>query len=317
MTLPSCSFEKGLYWVLTEGAAGMRNQAIGLAEAMGALRWEHHKVELHGMLSWLEPYVRLGWADRKQQFQPPWPAVIIACGRKAITSALWLKKHVGRPVVYVQDPYISPRHFDAVVAPSHDDMKSYPNVMPMLGACHRVNEKSLRQARDTFAASLGVTPPLRRSLFLGGANRCFTMPLQLIHELVQELQQAEGTLWVSVSRRTSPEIMNMLRAQKNLNLITPDDVPNPYMGLLAWSDVCVLTCDSVSMASEVMSAGIPLYLVRLPGGNRKFARFHQDIESRGLMKWWKPGLPVVPYSTKPLHEMQRVAAWVHQQIRNP
>lgn len=313
LALPA-SIEKGLYWVLTEGAAGMKNQGLGLAEAMGASRIEHHQIKLTKLWHHLAPYLRWNWRDDQRQFQPPWPEVVVACGRKAILPALWLKKNMGIPVVYVQDPYISPRHFDVVVAPTHDGMRSHEKVIPMLGACHRISEGSLQQARADFADTLGSAPQPRRSLFIGGPNGCFSMPLLLIQSLIHDVQKEEGTLWVTVSRRTPADIVNMLRQQKNMNLITPGDTPNPYMGLLAWSDVCLLTCDSVSMASEVMAAGVPLYLVRLPGYGRRIARFHEDVESRGLIRWWNPAVPSVPYPTTPLREMDRVAACVKERL---
>lgn len=290
----------------------MQNQAMGLAEAMGAEQIICHHIELKGIWQWIAPYIRWGWRNT-HSFTPPWPEVIVACGRKAILAALWLKRCHGIPVVYVQDPYISPSHFDAVVVPAHDNV-SDARVIPMVGACHRVSAITLKQARETFAERFANTEQPRRSLFIGGPNRCFDMPLELIHALIQQLQQEPGSLWVTVSRRTPPAITAMLRAQANLTLITPDDTPNPYMGLLAWSDVCILTCDSVNMASEAIAASMPIYLVKLPGGNKKFKRFHDDIEQRGLIRWWHTAKPVEVYDTKPFGEMSRIAACVNQRL---
>lgn len=290
----------------------MQNQAVGLAEAMGAEQIICHTTELKGLWRWMAPYIRWGWNDA-EMFQAPWPEVIIACGRKAITAALWLKKHVGIPVVYVQNPYISTRHFDAVVVPSHDNLRD-TRAIPMTGACHRISKHLIDQERKTFADRFGHAEKPRRSIFIGGPNRCFDMPLELIQSLVEQMQKEPGTLWVTVSRRTPTEVVHMLQSQADLHLITPKDIPNPYMGLLAWSDVCVLTCDSVSMASEVVAAGVPLYLVKLPGGNKKFQRFHHAIETRGLMRWWHPDEKVDPYDVTPFEEMPRVAACVRQRL---
>lgn len=309
MTSP---LQKGLFWVLTEGAAGMQSQAMGLAEAMGAEQILCHTIKLNGIWRTIAPYFRWGWKNT-HNFTPPWPEVVVACGRKAILAALWLKKKHGIPVVYVQDPYISPRHFDAVVAPAHDNVKD-ARVINMVGACHRVSPNMLKVARETFAERFANTEKPRRSVFIGGPNRCFDMPVDPIRSLIQQLQQEPGSLWVTVSRRTPPEIINMLREQSGLTLITPEDDPNPYMGLLAWSDICILTCDSVNMASEAIAAGVPLYLVRLPGGNKKFQRFHDEIEKRGLIRWWRPGKALEAYAMAPLDEMSRVAQCVNQRL---
>jgi hypothetical protein len=59
---------------------------------------------------------------------------------------------------------------------------------------------------------------------------------------------------------------------------------NPYFGLLGLADALVVTCDSVSMASEACATGKPVYIAELPGGNRKFREFHASLRAQGMTR---------------------------------
>jgi len=85
-------------WVVHDGKIGMANQVIGLAEAVGfpfAERrldirspWRHLTPQL-----WLQPLAALGPAG--DRLQPPWPDLLIACGRLAAAPSLAVKRASG------------------------------------------------------------------------------------------------------------------------------------------------------------------------------------------------------------------------------
>lgn len=294
-------------WVLTEGAAGMENQALGLAEAMQFGQIITHCIKLHGLYKWLAPYISWGWRDKEGQFQEPWPNMIIACGRKAITPALWLKRMYNIPVVYIQDPYISTKHFDYVVAPLHDGVRG-ENVISMLGACHRVSEEKLAKAAQEFKHLFLDNKKPICSFIIGGPNRSFQMPLHIIQEAIGQLTKTQnGDVWVSTSRRTPIEITNYLKTVPNIHLIMPESPVNPYLGLLAYSDICLLTADSVSMVSECIASKASVYLVPLLGKSKKFSKFYDALGEKGLIRWWSNNTPLQTYEKPSCDEVKRVA----------
>ena len=80
-----------------------------------------------------------------------------------------------------------------------------------------------------------------------------------------------GTLYLSTSRRTQPEVVAALekglppeRRLYRWSAETKDD--NPFLALLALADRFVVTSDSVSMMVEVASLGRPLAIFSLPPG---------------------------------------------------
>ena len=59
---------------------------------------------------------------------------------------------------------------------------------------------------------------------------------------------------------------------------------NPYFAYLAVSDALIVTANSVSMVSEAAATGKPVYIVDLPGGDAKFARFHAAMRQAGITR---------------------------------
>lgn len=52
---------------------------------------------------------------------------------------------------------------------------------------------------------------------------------------------------------------------------------NPYQGMLAWADALLVTEDSVSMLSEAVSTGKPVYIIKMEGGSERFQRFYDYL----------------------------------------
>src|SRR5262252_4161470 len=92
-------------WVLHDGKAGMASQALGLAEATGFPYIEKRLgirfpwVLLPPQL-WFSPFRAIG--DAGANLRPPWPDVVIACGRNAAMPALAIRRSSGGHTVAAQ-----------------------------------------------------------------------------------------------------------------------------------------------------------------------------------------------------------------------
>ena len=72
-------------WVVTpEGLVGCRNQAVGLAEALGLKHVVPEVRKPSSLWQWLLP--------RNQDLHPPWPDVLISCGRRSVPVSLAIRK---------------------------------------------------------------------------------------------------------------------------------------------------------------------------------------------------------------------------------
>ena len=84
--------------------------------------------------------------------------------------------------------------------------------------------------------------------------------------------------------------------------------PNPYLGMLALARHIVVTEDSVSMISEAISTGKPVYVAEMAGGSRRLARFHASLREGGIVRPFDGRLAQWRY--EPVNETPRIAAEV-------
>jgi len=280
-------------WAMHDGKIGMENQVVGLAEALG---WPFEQKRLVIREPWchLTPGLWL-WPmkavdPRGDQLTPPWPDILIACGRNTVALARRIKReNSGRTYwVQVQDPRFARDEVDLVVAPQHDPAPG-DNVFRTLGAVHRVTAAKLAaesQRRASLFASL--KRPLV-AVLIGGDNAVYRLSEQRFAALcdrLAELARAGCGLAITPSRRTSVERLASLRRRLEglPSFIWDGNGDNPYLAMLGAANAIVVTADSVSMVSEAAATGKPVYVVDLDGGSRKFARFHQAMRDAGITR---------------------------------
>jgi mitochondrial fission protein ELM1 len=124
-----------------------------------------------------------------------------------------------------------------------------------------------------------------------------------------------ASLLITPSRRTGDDNVSILK-EKLADVpyfIWEGEGENPYFGMLGLADFIVPTSDSVNMISEAASTGKPVYVAQLPGGSRKFDRFHRMMRDEGLVREFEGGL--APYGYKPLDDTDLVVARVKTLLR--
>ena len=281
-------------WVLTDDKAGLIAQAVGLAEAVG-LPFEAKIIRLQAPWAWLPPRLWpagvMGLASNSAKLTPPWPDLVISCGRKSIGPAREVKRRGGARtfLLYIQNPHIPPRAFDLVIAGAHDRVAG-DNVITIQGALHRVTAARLYAAAEDFAPSLADLPRPLTAVLVGGSNGAYRMTPDITAEFAGRLAefatQTGGGLAITPSRRTGRENERVLREKLRdcPAVIWDGEGENPYYGYLALADQIIVTCDSVSMVSEACATGKPVHVFDLPGGNAKFKRFHALLRDQGITR---------------------------------
>lgn len=310
-------------WVITDGKPGMENQCLGLAEALG-LTPEIKRVRQRNPWRALSPWLRLGKrfasTPESSPLLPPWPDLVIATGRHSILSALSVRQRSRRRsfLVQIQNPVISPRHFDLVVVPRHDGIRPRSNVWVSRGALHRVTPEKLAEGARRFAAAYAHLPRPRFAVLVGGDNGPYRLTPTIMGDFAEGLagmaRATGGSLMVTPSRRTGADNEAILRAHlRGVRAeIWDGQGENPYFGMLGLADAIVVTCDSVSMISEACSTGKPVYLVMLDGDSPKFRRFHQGLEADGLLRPFSGNF--APWTPPALDDTAQVAAEVRRRL---
>jgi uncharacterized protein len=308
-------------WVVHDGKIGMANQVIGLAEAVGFpfaekrldIRepWRHLAPQL-----WLQPLAALGPAG--DRLQPPWPDLLIACGRLAAAPALAAKRAGGGRVfwVQVQDPRFARREVDLMVVPEHDPARG-DNVFPTMGAVHRVTAVRLAEGARRLGPQLAGLPRPLLAVLIGGDNRVYRLSETRFATFVDQLAALARTgfgIAVTPSRRTGPAAERLLRDRlSGLPAFIWDGTgDNPYFGLLGLADALLVTADSVSMVSEAAATGKPVHVVDLDGGSAKFARFHTAMRTAGITRPFTGAIEDWRYA--PPDDTARAAAEIRRRL---
>lgn len=320
-------------WALSDGRRGMENQAFGLAEAVaaeGGVRVEVRRAQLtesHGF--WPEAFLVLPFANplghldpRSDSLESPWPDLLIGCGRQAVGLSVAIKRaaaKAGHKVVTVQcqDPRVNPALFDLVVPPHHDGLHG-PNVIPVLGAPHRVTAARLAEEAPKWRPSVANLPKPLVAVLIGGQSKAYAMtPTDtnaLCDQLLKLREETGCGFAITASRRTGPVNGKILRDRlKGAGIwFWDEEGENPYFGLLALADHILVTSDSTNMVTEAVSTGKPVHVLHLPGGNKKFARFHRAMETRGYTRTFHGKLTTWEY--EPLNEAARIAPMIRAKI---
>ena len=308
-------------WVLHDGKPGMASQALGLAEATG-FRFVERALTVRPPWRWLPPgaWIAPLWAAREggAPLAPPWPDLVIGCGRNAVRPAMAIRRAGGGRTVtaHVQDPRYGRGQFDLLCVPEHDRLRG-PNVIVTRGAVHRASPQRLAAERRRFPGLEGLPHPIV-TVLIGGANRSYRLDLAHLAETAERVaaavRRAGGCVLVTASRRTGPHGLAVLR-ERFAGL--PGQVwdgtgDNPYFAFLALADALLVTADSVSMISEAAATGKPVHILSLPGGDAKFARFHDTIRQAGITRPFAGSIE--QWSYHPLDDTARAGAALRELV---
>ncbi len=315
-------------WYMTSGEAGFRTQARGLAttvaggsrELIVGLRPPFRA--LPG--AWAAPFALAGLAKDSDRPAPPWPDLLISCGRRTTALAIAIRRASrGQTLaVHVQNPLTTVSAFDLVVAMDHDHV-SGPNVLSVPTALHDVTPARLAAAGEAWRERLIRPDRPLIGVLLGGTTRHHPFEAAeaaVLIERLQSVRRATGAaLAVTPSRRTPRDVRDLFAAALAGD---PDAFlwdlhgDNPYLGILALADRLVVTSDSVSMISEALATPHPVEVFG-PDGGRRHAEFLGGLIAKGLVRRFE-GDPAPPPTGGPIDATEIAARAVRAllQARN-
>lgn len=217
-------------------------------------------------------------------------------------------------VVQLQDPRVNPREFDVVVPPIHDGLEG-PNVLPIVGSCHRVTPERISAALEEYrAVALEDLPSPRFAVLIGGKSKRQDISARRARDISDSLaavqRETGGTLLATLSRRTGAAARMQFRTwlAPHCEVFYEGDGANPYPAILGAADHIFVTADSVNMAAEAAATAKPVHVLAVDGRAGKLAAFHQSLARRGCARPFLGRLETWTYP--PLLETDRVAAAV-------
>ncbi len=274
----------------------MKAQCRGIAEALG-LAYEFKDIRFRFPWTWLPETLLCGnpfgmLADDSARVDPPWPDVAITLGSRCAPIGVAMKRRSGGAVtaIHVQRPGVPVEWLDAVVAPWHDQVKG-ANVIETVAALHHVTPAKLDAARVQWMPAFAALKRPLVAFLLGGSNgwRRFRMTdaaVAGIADGIARLSAAGCGIALTPSRRTDPAAGEKLGAAARAagGYAWDGQGENPYLGLLACADAIVVTEDSVSMTSEALSTGKPVFVAPLEGRSGRIAAFQAEMQRKGLTR---------------------------------
>ncbi len=307
-------------WVLADHKIGTQKQCVALAEALKlepVMKFVQPKPfwsRVPSFLIW-NPLSALD-PEKSSALEEPWPKVIIAGGRAAAAPTAYLKKILGDKVLtlFLQNPHMNLSKFDLVIAPRHDDLKA-PNIIQTEGALHNVTPARLKAEAEQWSK---ILPPLSPrpwvAVLLGGNSRHHSMTPEMMEYYGTKIRQLAlrhpFSLLITPSRRTPPDALQAFKASlgDTSYYLWNELGENPYYGYLGLADYILVTNDSISMVSEAVSTGKPVYLLELDGGSERFNKFFENMEKTGRLRVFEGALENWSYT--PPDDLKKIVATV-------
>jgi hypothetical protein len=206
--------------------------------------------------------------------QPPWPDLVLACGRRSAPVARWIRERAqgGPYLVHLGRPQAPLDAFDLVVSSPQYGLPGRTNVL------HNVLPLNRPQAPQDAAVAAWL-PPLeglphpRIVLLVGGNSSSSALDAAAASSLRTQAEayarEHGGSLLVVTSPRTPRAAADVLLGDSDVPGLRyrwrAGDPENPYAVFLAHGDEFVVTADSASMLAEAAARGRPLHFVPLPG----------------------------------------------------
>jgi uncharacterized protein len=266
-------------WVILSDKQGDNGQVETIVEALG---WpvEHKYVHMLPQYVLGKPWHRasLHHIDpaRSDPIEGPWPDLILTVGRRPSMVALWVRKQSGNhtKIVLVGKPSGHMMDFSLVIASAENQMPPMANFVPTTLPLMRVHPDDVAVEAQAWQERFAALDKPMIAMLIGGETNPFVMNRKVANELVATahwiVDELGGTPYVTTSRRTTPEVIQVLREELPPQAVfyqwSADSQDNPYRALLGSADGFIVTGDSVSMMVEVIYLRRPLAIFPLPTG---------------------------------------------------
>ena len=307
---------KGL--ILTEGMHGMISQAEGLAKAL-ELDYLHEKIELNNFWKLIPPkFTPVKKFIFKNSIKKNFD-VIISCGRKSVIPSIFFKQNSQKKIfnIHIQDPKVSLKNFDFIVAPEHDNLEG-ENVIPTKGAIHYLTTREIDENRGYLENKINKNKDII-TLILGGPTKHYKYTKENIQKIYSKLNnninKKNLQLVVIPSMRTPLETIKLAKEYFGSNHLIIENVDKKaYLSGLSLANFIVVMCDSSSMISEAALTGKPIYVAQIPSSKNdyRFKKFRDLFKQLNIIKELNDNLETWNYER--LDETNRVAQEIKKKL---
>ena len=308
--------------LLTEGMHGMISQVEGMAKALNA-EYSHKIVRLS--FPWtlippkLTPISEIVFKDKIYLTKNDNIDLVISCGRKSVIPSIYLKKkNPNLLTIHVQDPKVSLKNFDLIIAPEHDNLKGN-NVYNSKGAIHYITESEINNAKSYLKNKINSEKIV--SLILGGPNKYYNFDENQLLDIFNQIKSnfiSKGYKVIVIPSMRTPKssIELATKEMSRFGYVVNNVDKQAYLSAYALANYVIVTCDSTSMISEAATSGKPIYVAHMkPKKNDyRFKKFFNLFKEMGIIR--DLGEKVETWSYNKHNEAQRIAFDIKNKIKN-
>jgi len=308
--------------LLTEGMHGMISQVEGMAKALNT-EYSHKIVRL--AFPWnlippkYTPISQIVLKDKIYMTNNEIPDLIISCGRKSVIPSIFLKRKNSKIfTIHIQDPKVSLKNFDAIVAPEHDNL-SGNNIYSSKGAIHYITQSEIDNAKTYLKKNINNEKVV--SLILGGPNKYYNFDKDQLVNIFNQIKsdfvsQGYKVIVIPSMRTPKTSIELAIKEMSSCGHVVDKVDKKAYLSAYALANYVIVTCDSTSMISEAATSGKPIFVAHMKAkkNNYRFKRFFELFKQMGITR--DLGEKVEPWTYNKHNEAQRIAAEIKNKIEN-
>ena len=306
--------------LLTEGMHGMISQVEGMAKALNT-EYSHKIVRLS--FPWnlippkFTPILQIVLKDKIYITENETPDLIISCGRKSVVPSIFLKRKNSKIfTIHIQDPKVSFKNFDAIVAPEHDNL-SGNNIYSSKGAIHYITQSEIDNAKTYLKENINSEKVV--SLILGGPNKYYNFDkdqlVNIFNQIKSDFVSRGYKVIVIPSMRTPKSSIELaIKEMSSCGHVVDKVDKKAYLSAYALANYVIVTCDSTSMISEAATSGKPIFVAHMKAkkNNYRFKRFFELFKQMGITR--NLGEKVEPWTYNKHNEARRIAAEIKNKI---
>jgi KDO2-lipid IV(A) lauroyltransferase len=314
--------------ILSDGKKGHLNQSLAIYERIRECRQNEgyndqdtqlkiiearYKTQIRRVMlsisSWLVAnysLLRMKWLElclaeeSYKELKRGYADIVISCGSQtAAVNMLFSRENNAKNVIVMKPSLVSSRTFSLAIIPEHDNPPAKENIVRTLGAPNLITQKRLKDNLILLEKAIDLEDKRCIGLFIGGESKDYTFSYPLIADVLNNViaaaKQLDANILATTSRRTSVDIGDFVKRElgktERAKLVIVANERNPEWtvgGVLAASDIVVVSGESSSMLSEAASSGKRV-LVFEPEEkphfhrNNKHKRFLNRLHSSGII----------------------------------
>jgi mitochondrial fission protein ELM1 len=214
--------------------------------------------------------------------------IVISCGSSATAANVFLKYENNAKNIVIMKPCLGrDKKMDLIILPRHDARgKVRRNELIIEGAPNRITE--LKSGNNN-----GI------GLLIGGDAKGFRLKKEDVEKVVDEVikisEEKNLDIFLSTSRRTSPQIDKLLKEKlgnnkrcKLLIIANEKNIEGAVANIFGLSELVVISQESMSMISEAASSGRYVIVFRFKEKDTKYDKMVSNLEKNGYINTARP-----------------------------